>query len=155
MKAEDRSGKSIKNMAYGMGAQLLQSIFPFISRTVFIYVLGESYLGINGLFSSILSVLSLAELGIGNVVVFSLYKPLAAGDKDRLGAYVNYYKVIYRTIAAVVLGVGMIVLPFIPYLVKLPDNIDHLYLYYILYVINTAISYLYVYKSSIINADQK
>lgn len=155
MKAEDRSGKSIKNMTYGMGAQLLQSIFPFISRTVFIHVLGESYLGINGLFSSILSVLSLAELGIGNVVVFSLYKPLASEDTDRLGAYVNFYKVIYRTIAAVVLGVGLILLPFIPYLVKLPDNIDHLYLYYILYVINSAVSYLYVYKSSIINADQK
>ena len=77
MRAESRSGKSLKNILYGTGASLLQFIFPFFSRTVFIYVLGESYLGINGLFSSILSMLSLAEMGIGNIVTFSLYKLLA------------------------------------------------------------------------------
>lgn len=155
MKADDRSGKSIKNMLYGTGASVIQSVFPFISRTVFIYVLGASYLGINGLFSSVLSVLSLAELGIGNIVVFSLYKPLAENDMERLGSYIAFYKTIYRIIAGVVFAVGMILVPFIPYLVKLPDNIDHLYWYYILYVINASLSYLYVYKSSIINADQK
>lgn len=140
---------------YGTGASLMQSIFPFISRTVFIYVLGEAYLGINGLFSSILSVLSLAELGIGNVVIFSLYKPLAENDTERLSSYIAFYKTVYRLIAAVVFAVGMALVPFIPHLVKLPENIDHLYLYYILYVINSALSYLYVYKTSIINADQK
>lgn len=155
MRAEDRTGKSIKNMLYGAGASIFQSIFPFVSRTVFIYVLGEVYLGINGLFSSVLSVLSLAELGIGNVVVFSLYKPLAENDIQKLGAYVNFYKKIYRNISAVVFSFGMLLVPFIPSLVKLPDNIEHIYLYYILYVINSALSYLYVYKSSIINADQK
>lgn len=151
----NRGSKSLKNLLYGTGAQILQSIFPFISRTVFIYTLGEAYLGVSGLFSSILAVLSLAELGIGNIVVYSLYKPLAEGNHDRVSAYIEFYKKIYRLIAGVVFGVGVLLIPFIPYLVKLPENMEHLYLYYILYVMNSAISYLYIYKSSVINADQK
>lgn len=134
---------------------MLQSGLPFLSRTIFIYILGESYLGINGLFSSILSMLSLAELGIGNIVVFSLYKPLAVNDNKKLCAYIDFYKTIYRIIAAVVFGTGIIFIPFIPFLINLPDDIDHIYLYYILYVTNSALSYLFIYKASIINADQK
>jgi hypothetical protein len=155
MRAESRSGKSLKNILYGTGASLLQFIFPFFSRTVFIYVLGESYLGINGLFSSILSMLSLAEMGIGNIVTFSLYKLLAEKNTQKLGAYVSFYKIVYRIIAVIVFCIGILLVPFIPYLINLPDNIQYIYLYYILYVVNSSISYLFVYKISIISADQK
>ena len=80
---ENRSNKSTKNLLYGIIAQLVQSVFPFIARTVFIYTLGQSYLGISSLFTSILTVLSLAELGLGNTVIYTLYKPVAERDHEK------------------------------------------------------------------------
>lgn len=155
MEYESRSSKVGRNLIYGAGGQLIQSVFPFITRTVFIYTLGKSFLGISSLFASILSVLSLAELGLGNVVVYSLYQPLANHDHDRVKAYVDFYRTIYRVIAGVVFSVGLLLLPFLKVLVRLPEEIPLIRLYYMLYVTNSALSYLCVYKTSVINADQK
>lgn len=155
MEETSRSKKSIKNLIYGVGSQVVLTLIPFITRTIFISQLGEAYLGVNSLFTSILSVLSLAELGIGNIVVYSLYKPLAQKETSKITALVKFYRRIYSGIAFTVLMVGVALLPFLQYLVKLPSNMDHLRLYYFLFVLNSAISYLYVYKTSIINADQK
>mgnify|MGYP006926258937 CR=1 FL=1 len=155
MEDTSRSKKSIKNLMYGVGSQFVLTLIPFITRTIFISQLGEAYLGVNSLFTSILSVLSLAELGIGNIVVYSLYKPLAQKETSKITALVKFYRRIYSGIALTVLVVGVALLPFLHYLVKLPSNMDHLHLYYFLFVLNSAVSYLYVYKTSIINADQK
>lgn len=143
-----------KNLIYGITSQILMTFFPFISRTVFIYTLGKSYLGISGLFTSILSVLSLAELGLGNIVIYSLYKPVAEHDEMKIAAYTQYYKKMYRTIAGIVFIVGIMLAPFLDYLVNLPDEIPYITLYYILYVVNSAVSYLMVYKVSVIRAAQ-
>lgn len=152
---ENRSDKSTKNLLYGIIAQLIQSIFPFAARTVFIYTLDQSYLGISSLFTSILTVLSLAELGLNNIVIYSLYKPVAERNHNRIVALINFYKTIYSCIAVVVFIIGIVLIPFLKYLINLPDGIDHLYLYYFLYVLNSSLSYLFVYKTAIIDADQK
>lgn len=151
----NRSQKSFKNILYGFASQLVVTLIPFVTRTVFIHRLGMSYLGVNSLFSNILHVLSLAELGIGNIVVYSLYKPLAANDQNKIASLVKYYRNIYFGIAGIVFCAGMCLLPFLDFIVKLPNNMEHIHLYYCMFVINSSLSYLYVYKSSIINADQK
>ena len=152
---ENRSNKSTKNLLYGIIAQLVQSVFPFIARIVFIYTLGQSYLGISSLFTSILTVLSLAELGLGNTVIYTLYKPVAERDHEKIIALINFYKVVYSCVAITVIFIGIGLIPFLKYLINLPDGIEHLYLYYILYVLNSALSYLFVYKTAVIDADQK
>ena len=143
-----------KNLIYGLASQVLVTIFPFISRTVFINTLGKSYLGISGLFTSILTVLSLAELGLGNIVIYSLYKPVAEGNEEKIVAYTQFYKKLYSLIALVVFVGGMAVIPFLDKIVNLPEELPHITLYYILYVVNSAVSYLFVYKASVIRAAQ-
>lgn len=155
MVEKSRGSKSFKNLLYGICSQFILTVIPFVTRTVFIKELGEAYLGVNSLFSSILSVLSLAELGIGNIVVYSLYKPLAQKNSSKIASLVKFYRKIYTGISLTVFTVGVALLPFLQYLVKLPDNMEYLRLYYFLFVLNSSVSYLYVYKTSIINADQK
>ena len=96
---DSRLGNTLRNFKFGAAAQLVVTLLGFVSRTVFIRVLGMEYSGVNGLYTSILDVLSLTELGLADVVIYSLYKPLAEGDTDRLAALMGYYKVIYRYIA--------------------------------------------------------
>lgn len=90
----------------------------FISRTVFIYCLGEEYLGINGLFSNVLGVLSFAELGIGTAINFCLYKPVAENNIEKIKSYMWYYKWAYRTIAVIITIIGLALIPFLNVLVK-------------------------------------
>lgn len=127
----------------------------FINRSVFIWTLGVSYLGISGLFSDILTMLSLADLGFGVALTYSMYKPLANHDYDRLAALTNLYKKVYRIIALAVTVIGLSLIPFLQYLVNLPHAIPHIRLYYVMYLANTVASYLVVYKTSILTADQK
>jgi O-antigen/teichoic acid export membrane protein len=150
-----RKDNVARNFLYGAGAQIVTIFIGFIGRTVFIKLLGQNYLGISGLFTSILSVLSLAELGLGNVIVYSLYKPVASNDIDKIRTLTMFYKKIYYGISLAVLIIGLSIAPFLKLLIKLDDNIAHLTFYYVLYVINSSISYLYVYKTSILRADQK
>lgn len=155
MQESSRSQKTLKNIIYGFGSQFIITFIPFITRTVFIHRLGIAYLGVNSLFASILNVLSLAELGIGNIVVYSLYKPIAENNNIKIASLVKFYRNIYRGISLTVLCIGLLILPFLDFIVNLPEGMDHIRLYYVMFVLNSSISYLYVYKSSIINADQK
>lgn len=155
MNTQSRTIASITNIIYGILSQILVLLLGFAGRTIFIHYLSVEYLGINGLFSNILTILSLADLGLGTAVIYSLYKPLAQKDYDKVAALTNFYKKVYQKIALAVLVFGLILLPFLDTIVNLQNKIDNLYLYYILFVINSSISYLYVYKTSIITADQK
>lgn len=150
-----RLQNSIRNLNFGVISQILISILKFASRSVFIYVLGEEFLGVNGLYTSILEVLSLTELGLSYVVTYSLYKPLAENDIEKLSALMTFYKTVYRYIALAVAIIGLSLVPFLNVLVK--SDIDHFYLvlYYLMFLANAVCSYLLVYKSSIIDADQK
>lgn len=144
-----------KNFAWSMVGNISNSVLSFISRTIFIYTLGTAYLGVNGLFSNILGMLSFAELGIGSAITFSLYKPLAEKDIPKIQAIINFYRVAYRIIACVVAVIGISLIPFLKYMVKATDGIDNLELIYCLFLINTVSSYLITYKTTIVSADQK
>ena len=134
---------------------IVSLVLQFISRTVFIYCLGEAYLGINGLFSNVLGVLSFAELGIGTAINFSLYKPVAEKDIEKIKSYMHYYKWSYRIIALIIAILGIIIIPFLDLLVNLPTKIANIKLFYLVFLFNTVTSYLVSYKFSLVNAEQK
>lgn len=146
---------SVRNIFYRLMSQIASIVLKFVSRTIFIYILGVEYLGINGLFTEILQMLSLADLGFNTAMVFSMYKPLANHDEIRLTQLVALYKRIYTIIAVVISVIGVCLVPFLKYLVNLDEDIPYLKVYYLLYLANTVSSYLVVYKTSILNADQK
>lgn len=137
--------------------QILTVLLTFVSRTVFIHTLGADYLGLNGLFSNILSILALSELGIGSAISFYLYKPIADKDIHRIRILMNFYKVCYRIVGLSILGIGICLIPFLPRLVKFEQQIPvNLYLVYFLYLLNTASSYLFfAYKQAIVTANQE
>ena len=147
--------KLIKNATLGIVFKILTIVFTFVNRTLFIRVLGEQYLGINGLYSNILSVLSLADLGVNSVMMFFLYEPLAHKDERKLSALIVFFKKVYYMIACSVFCVGICLIPFLSHLVNGSDLTNtELVLYYILFLINTCCSYLAVYKSTMLVADQ-
>lgn len=155
MNEKSRTENSIRNAITGIGSQVFILIITFLSRTVFIKLLGAEYLGINGLYSNILTLLSLAELGIGNVVIFSLYRPIKDNDKETIVKYINFYKVVYEIIALTILILGLCIIPILDKVVDSNLNKTELIIYYILFLSNTVFSYVGIYKSSLIEADQK
>ena len=152
---DSRTSNSIKNIIFGFGNTMIMMILGFVNRSVFVHCLSMDYLGISGLFSDILSMLSLADLGFGTAMVYSMYKPLAEKDYDRLAGLIGIYKKIYRVIAIGITTIGLALIPFLGYIIKLDGNLPYIKVYYILYLMNTVASYLVVYKTSIVSADQK
>lgn len=150
-----RTSKSILNIITAILGQIFIILIGFISRKIFILYLDAEYLGLNGLFSSILTVLSLTELGLGPAMIFSLYKPLAENDISICKALMGLYRKAYLIIGSIVLVVGWCITPFITYLIKdIPENISGIHYIYIMFVLNAAISYFYSYKRSLITASQ-
>ena len=150
-----RTRYSIINMLFNIGGQFLTMLLSFINRMVFIRCLSAEYLGVNGLFTDVLSILNFAELGIGTAMIFSMYEPAARDDERKLAQLMNLYKWMYRAVAASVLLFGIILLPFLPHLIKGGEGIEHITLIYMMYVFSSACSYLLNYKSSIYQAYQK
>lgn len=155
MDTNSRTGKAIRNTAVTTLCQISYLIASFVCRTIFSNMLGTEYLGVSGLFTNVLTILSFAELGMGSALVFWLYAPLAAGDEDRLKQYMGLYRKIYGVIIAVITVCGLALVPFISYLVEAPDVKEDIRLLYILYLANTVVSYVFVYKKSLLIADQK
>lgn len=149
-----RTKNSFLNITSNVFILMTRTIMSFILRTFFIKILGEEYLGISGLFSNILSMLSLAELGIGTAINFSLYKPLAEKNMKQVSVLMSFYKKVYRIIGIVIGMMGLILLPFIPSIVG-KTKIDNIILIYLLYLFNTVIIYFISYKDTLILADQK
>ncbi len=153
---ESRTTNVIKNAKVASIAQFINIILNFVSRTIFINMLGNEYLGINGLFTNILTVLSFAELGIGNAIIYSMYKPIAENDENKIKALMNFYKKAYFTIGVIVAIVGLCVIPFFDFIIKdVPDIKENIILIYILFLANTSLSYFFTYKKSIISGHQK
>ena len=143
------------NAITGVIGQLLTIVMQFACRTVFIYTLSSEYLGIVGLFTNIISILSLSELGFGVAILYLIYKPIAENNKNKIIEYMNLYRVFYRRVALVVFGVGVCLIPFLKYFVGNSLDIHNVRLIYILYLFNSIASYLLIYKQSIIEASQK
>lgn len=154
---ESRISYSLKNISFGLLTQVVQMILGFVSRTIFIRYLAIEYLGVNGLFTSILSMLSLTELGITSAILYALYKPLAEKDEIQIAGLVQFFKKIYFIIAAVIAVLGLLVLPFLSELVKNPPaQIEtNLSVIYLIFLFNTVSSYFFQYKLSLFQADQK
>lgn len=144
------------NGAVGLVFQSLSLILGFFSRKILIDYLGIDYLGVNGLFTNILTIFSFAELGIGHAIIYNLYKPLATEDKDKIQRLIKFYAYAYKIIALVILICGLMVLPFLQYIIKEPPQItEDIKLIYLLFLLNTVLSYLFIYKKSLIRANQK
>jgi O-antigen/teichoic acid export membrane protein len=150
-----RTKNSFLNFLANTGSHLLNVILSFIARTVFIYVLSQEYLGVNGLFGNILTVLNLAELGVGGAIIYHIYKPIAEGDEQGQTELMNMYKLLYRIIACVIAVAGLALVPFLDYLIKDKPDIPGLTFIYLLYLFNTVSSYFFSYKRAIIDAHQK
>ncbi|MFD1773450.1 lipopolysaccharide biosynthesis protein [Paenibacillus rhizophilus] len=149
-----RVKNSIINITAGIGNQLVITLLSFVSRTVFINSLGIEYLGVNGLFTNILAMLTLAEAGIGTSIMYSLYKPIAENDYEKINKLMRLYRSAYLVIALVVTALGLSLLPFLDEIVK-NTSIHHLYLIYLIFLLNTVTPYLFSYKNSFLNVNQK
>ena len=146
---------TMKNVIVGVSTLFISTIANFALRTIFIYSLGKTYLGVNGLLTNILSMLSLAELGIGSAIGFSLYKPLSQNDTRKINSLMKYYKKVYYIIGLVVFIIGLGLMPFLSFFVKEGEMVPNLYLIYFIYLVTTSYSYLFTYKRTLVASDQK
>ena len=155
--ADGRLKKSIRNTISGIASRIITIIFPFIIRTVIIKKIGMDYAGLNGIFSSVLTMLSISELGFGSALVYSMYKPIAEADDEQVCALLNFYKKVYRIVGCVILALGLAILPFIRLLIngEVPADIN-VYVLYLVFLLNTVISYfVFAYKSALLIASQR
>ena len=147
----------VKNMMFGTLAKIVGMLLNFVSRTLFIYTLGSEYLGVNGLYTEILGVLSFAELGFGSAMTFAMYKPVADGDNERVIQLLAFYKKVYSIIGAIITLLGICVVPFLQYIVRGADalSIQELRIYFMFFLANTVIGYFVSYKYSYLNAQMR
>ena len=160
-----RAEATMKNSVWGLFQQLVICVLSLFSRRVMIHTIGNAGVGLNALLTNVVAVLSLADMGISASIVFHMYKPLALGDEDKLAKLMNFYRSVYRIIAAVIFVAGLVLMPFMKYivnvneadynddLVRLTD--DYVLRIYFLFLIQTVTTYLFAYKRSILSADQK
>lgn len=146
-----------RNMLFGSVNRVVVLLIPFIKRLIVRNALGSQYLGLGSLFQSVIQVLSLSELGFSAAMVYNMYKPAAEGNVAKMNALLNFYRRAYSIIGVVILGVGLCIIPFLPRLIKgtYPEDIN-LTTLYLIYLVNTAISYfLFAYKSSLLVVHQR
>ena len=150
----DRKGKIIRNTFVGTVCYIATLIIGFVTKTIFIYLLGKDYLGINGLFTNILSILSFAELGIGTAIIYALYKPIADKNEREVSALMNFYRKAYTSIGIFIAVAGVCLTPFLGFLIKDKPDIPNLEIFYLLILADTVVSYFFTYKRSIIIASE-
>lgn len=150
-----RSERSVKNSLYAIAGQAVSLIFGFVTRIVFAGILGEEYLGVNNVFYSVLTLLSLTELGMGAAFTFALYKPIADDERQNIGKIMNLYAAAYRIVAAAVTVIGVCLIPFLPLIVRDAPQVENITVIYLLFLANSAASYLFSYKRALITASQQ
>lgn len=156
MQNRSRTEYSILNIMTGVGGYFLNTILGFVSRMVFVRCLAADYLGVSGLFTNVLSMLSLAELGVGSAIVFALYMPLAENDEEKIASLMKVYSKAYRTIGVLITIGGLLLMPFIDLIIQEQPNIsENIYLLYVVNLFNTASSYFFSYRTSLLIAAQR
>ena len=153
----ERTRNAARNVVFDGAMEIVNMLFPFVIRSVMLHCLGTEYLGLNGLFKSLLSFLNLAELGVGSAMVFSMYKPIAEDDTPTICALLRLYRTIYRIIGLVVAATGLLLMPVLQNLIKgdLPAGMN-LYVLFLMNLGNTVMTYwLFAYKSSLLQAHQR
>lgn len=152
---EGRINKVIRNTKYAIFMKFTETIFAFLLRTIFVRTLSTVYLGINGVFSNILTVLCLMDLGVMSAISFTLYKPLVENDKLKINLLMNLFKKLYRNIGILICLIGFCLTPFLDFILTLPEDLPNIYIIYWLNIGNTAITYFLAYKRILLIADQK
>lgn len=154
MKQKSRTEYSVMNTSVAFVAQISAILMGFFTRVVFTRMLSEGYVGINGLFTDILNILSLSELGVGTAITYALYGPIARNDIRKQQILMRMFRTFYRMTAVFVLTAGMCLIPFLDVLMKDRPDVDHLVLIYLLYLLNSVVSYLLIYKKTLVDAHQ-
>ncbi len=152
----NRAERISKNARFAVAGELLLALLKFISRRVFLVILGREYLGLSGLFTDVLSMLSLAEMGFSVSITYSLYGPAAKGDTETVKSLISLYRRVYRAMGFVVLAAGLALTPFLGFFVKeMPEDIPHIPFIYILNLVNACIPYFFSYGSTMLFVHQK
>jgi len=154
MSNHSRTHNSARNVTFALIQRLVTIVLTFVSRQIFLQVLTVEYLGINTLFADILGLLSLVDIGMTTAMAYSFYKPIADKDEHKLAALIHFYAKVYNIIAAVIAVIGLGLIPFIGQIVHLESYIPNLEIYYLLALANLILSYLFIYKTALISADQ-
>lgn len=154
MEKRSRTEHSVRNTTTAVISKMMAILMGFVTRVVFTHCLSESYVGVNGLFSDILNVLALSELGIGTAITYALYRPIAEDDHEKQKSLMKLYCRFYRLVAGIVLTGGLAVIPFMDVLIRNQPEVDHLIFIYLLYLTNSVLSYLLIYKRTLIDAHQ-
>jgi len=155
MKNDSRTSNSIKNIIIGIISQLITLLMLFISRSIFLDKLGVEYLGLHSFFTNVITVLSMAELGITNIFLYSLYRPLKDANYVLISSLMKYFNKVFKLIASIILLLGVCCIPFLHYFIQTEIDIVTVIIYYLLFLLNTISSYFVVHKITLINADQK
>ncbi len=154
MEEKSRTEYSARNTTVALVSRLTAIVMGYLLRVVFTHTLSESYVGVNGLFVDIIQVLSLSEMGVGTAITFALYRPIAEGDTEKQKSLMLLFHNFYRVVAVIVTVAGALLIPFMDVFIKDYENVEHLTLIYILYLINTVCSYLLIYKKTLMDAHQ-
>lgn len=154
MKTLSRTEYSLKNASITTILRVVAILMGYAVRVVFTHTLSESYVGINGLFTELLNVIALSELGIESAITYALYRPIAENNREEQKSLMRIYGWYYRVVAIIVTLLGLFVIPFIPVLIKNESEVEHITLIYLLYLANSALSYLMIYKKSLMDAHQ-
>ena len=151
-----RTTYALKNMLSSLSSHFVSMLLGFISQAILVRTLGSEYLGINGLFSNIVSMLAVVELGIGSAIVYNLYKPIAEKDKETVKTLMSFYKRCYRVIAIIISVIGLLIIPFLKIIVgDTTIQESTILIIYLLFIIDTVCSYLLTYKRSMLYANQR
>lgn len=154
MTGTSRTVYSARNTTVAMLSRILAIVMGYLTRVVFTHVLSSSYVGVSGLFTEILNVLALSELGIGTAITYALYRPIAEGDIEKQKSLMRLFQNLYRVVAVMIAAAGLLLVPFLGYIVKDAGDVQHLILIYLLFLLNSVVSYLFVYKRTLMDACQ-
>lgn len=150
-----RTEKSIRNFKFALLAQIVTIILSFVTRTCLVRTLGIEAVSLNGLFTQVISVLSLTEMGVGTAIVYNLYKPLAEQDHEKVSQLMNLFRTAYLIIAAATLLIGIVLIPWLPYMITdISSDLSYIRIVYLMFIFQSAVSYLFSYKIALLNADQ-
>lgn len=155
MELKSRTEYSARNTSVALCSRLTAIVMGYVLRVVFTHTLSESYVGVNGLFTDIINVLSLSEMGVGTAITYALYQPVAAGNIEKQKSLMRLFGRFYRAIAVIVGAAGLLLLPFMNVLIQDYENVEHLTLIYLLFLANAVLSYLFIYKKILMDAHQR
>ncbi len=150
-----RTSNSIKNIITTVTMGFLTILIGFIAQRVFVHTLGLEYLGISGLFTNIVSMLGMIEMGLGTAIIYHLYKPISENNVSLVKSLLHFYKTSYRLVALAVTVIGLMIMPFIPYMVSDSSVQTNIFVVYLIFLMDVILTYLLAYKRSILYADQK